>query len=92
MKCGKEKTCRAATYKAADGFLGGKNGGRACAYIAGSYCNPVRHGAPKAEICRSCDFYKFLKEEYGKSMNILAFSHFIQEKESISLPLYEMAS
>ncbi len=92
MKCGKEDTCRAAKFSKADGFLGGKNGGRACAYIAGSFCNPVRHGKPTGDNCRSCDFYRYLKGEHGKGMNILAFSHFIEQRGSIRLPLYEIPS
>lgn len=91
-KCGREDTCKAATFELADGFLGGKNGGRACIYITGSLCNSVRYGSPKANNCKSCGFYKILKEEHGRDMNVLAFSHFIEQRQGNVLPLHDMAS
>jgi len=36
--------CPAATFEAADGFCEGKNGGRACVYITGTFCSGTIQG------------------------------------------------
>jgi hypothetical protein len=76
MECGREPggekaaefgVCPAATETQADGINGGKNGGRACWAIAGSFagntapCPIVTQG----EDCLDCTFYKQVVLEEG---------------------------
>ncbi|MEO5333964.1 MAG: hypothetical protein H7839_18270 [Magnetococcus sp. YQC-5] len=58
-KCGKEKTCIAATDKKYNGYFGGKNGGRFCPFISGTECydGSKRSTFEKLELCVKCDFY-----------------------------------
>lgn len=91
-KCGREPgganidelgACPAATLAAANGFCGGKNGGRACAYITGTYCSGVIQGTSKEKEknCECCDFYKELKKEHGSEMYVTIFSKYVKERE-----------
>lgn len=75
--------CPAATMKKADGFCGGKNGGRACLYIAGTYCSGTLQGdyESKKKSCAKCDFHKLLREEERAKSFILAFNKYIEGKE-----------
>ncbi len=75
--------CPAATLSLADGFNGGKNGGRACAYISGTFCSGIIQGThkEKEKNCIKCDFYKILKIEHPLEMNVLKFHQYIQTKE-----------
>ena len=74
MKCGREPgglkvdefgICPAATFEKSDGYLDGKNGGRGCAYITGTYCSGTIQGTKmdKSHNCRVCEFYLKLKWE-----------------------------
>ena len=67
--------CPAATLVVADGFLGGVNGGRACAYITGTFCGGKIQGThkDKEKHCGSCDFYKELKKEHGSGASVMKF-------------------
>ncbi len=55
--------------KDVDGVNEGKNGGRACWAITGTFCNGVVEGrfAAKVETCLQCDFYKLVCREQGES-------------------------
>ncbi|MBF0368633.1 MAG: hypothetical protein HQL52_04170 [Magnetococcales bacterium] len=58
-ECGKEFACIAGTDTRYDGLLGGKNGGRFCAFIEGTLC---KDGVPltsekKLEKCLNCKIY-----------------------------------
>ena len=75
-KCGREpggdKTedfgvCAAATDTPSDTLNDGKNGGRICWAVAGTFCGNKVQGtfAEKEPTCMSCDFYKKVKEEEG---------------------------
>ena len=75
-KCGREEggasvkkagVCPASTDISSDGINKGKNGGRICWAIAGTFCNDKVQGtfAEKESTCMSCDFYKRVKEEEG---------------------------
>ncbi len=75
-KCGREPggervgelgVCPAALDTSADGLNGGKNAGRICWAIAGTFCGGVVQGsfAQKEVTCMSCDFFKKVKEEEG---------------------------
>ncbi len=76
VKCGRELggknvaklgICPAAIDASADGLNGGKNGGRICWTISGTFCKKKIQGffAKKQLSCRSCSFFKKVKEEEG---------------------------
>ena len=74
-KCGREPgglnvdelgVCPAAVMKKADGIHDGKDGGRYCWTVAGTFCLGKIQGtfAQKTRDCYQCDFYlRVLKEE-----------------------------
>jgi hypothetical protein len=75
-KCGREiggnKTddlgvCPAAADEASNGLNEGKNGGRICWSLAGTFCGGKVQGdfAQKTVSCMTCDFFKKVKEEEG---------------------------
>lgn len=76
MKCGREAggdkvselgVCPAATETRTDGLNSGKNGGRACWVIAGTFCDGERQGtyATKFKDCVKCEFYQVIRREEG---------------------------
>lgn len=82
MKCGREAggikvsemgVCPASTDTEADGVNGGKNGGRLCWTIAGSFCNGKQQGtfAQKRLCCVVCDFIKQVQKEEGVAFELL---------------------
>jgi sigma-B regulation protein RsbU (phosphoserine phosphatase) len=75
-KCGRqpggEKTaelgiCPATLEKDFDGFFGGKNSGRACWLVAGTFCKGQIQGtfAQKFKNCAQCEFYNQVMREEG---------------------------
>ncbi len=89
-KCGREigggnvrelGECPAATLNRADGFCGGVNGGRACAYITGTFCGGTIQGTmrDKEKHCGDCEFYAMLKEDHGSEAFVLSFISFMKE-------------
>lgn len=60
--------CPAATEERLNGVHGGKNSGRACWVVAGTYCGGRVQGthAAKFEVCKNCDFYQRVNEEEGE--------------------------
>jgi len=75
-KCGREpggvKTeelgiCPAASDSSSNGLNGGKNGGRLCWAIAGTFCGGKVQGdfAQKQVSCMSCEVFKQVKHEEG---------------------------
>lgn len=75
-KCGREPdgnrtkdlgVCPATTDTSSDALNEGKNGGRICWAVAGTFCGDKVQGtfAEKEPTCMSCDFYKKVKEEEG---------------------------
>ena len=91
-KCGREPggsqanvmgVCPAATFELADGFCEGKNGGRACVYITGTFCAGTVQGTylEKQKKCDECEFYKKLREEEGAKATVLAFHKYIESKQ-----------
>ncbi len=73
-KCGREPggfrvaelgICPAAERPYLDGTHGGKNAGRACWVIAGTFCGGAVQGtfAQKYKTCEQCDFYRQVKQE-----------------------------
>lgn len=91
-RCGREPggrlaeelgVCPAATYEAADGFLGGTNGGRACAFVAGTFCEEVLQGTyrEKSKDCWDCAFYRLLRREYGAAFSVPGFALYLLEQD-----------
>jgi hypothetical protein len=74
-KCGREPggtltslgVCPSAVESRLDGAHGGKNGGRSCWVVAGTYCGGQEQGtfAQKYHNCEKCDFYQSVKREEG---------------------------
>ena len=76
QKCGREPggknvmkngVCPAATIHSLDGVHGGKNAGRSCWLVAGTWCGGQVVGslAIKYQDCQKCEFFKMVKEEEG---------------------------
>ncbi len=57
--------CPASTDQSLSGMHGGKNAGRACWVIAGTFCGGKVQGseAQKQHSCWSCDFFQAVKKE-----------------------------
>ncbi len=81
-KCGREgggtKTkdlgiCPAATDFSSNGLNGGKNGGRICWAVVGTFCGGKVQGsfAEKKVSCMSCDVYKQIKKEEEVEFHLL---------------------
>jgi len=77
MKCGREPggkkvaqlgVCPAAVEIKVDGINGGKNGGRACWAIAGTFCGGKVQGtfAQKYFSCKECSFWGKVSQEETK--------------------------
>jgi len=76
MQCGREPggqkvqelgVCPAATDERLDSIHGGKNSGRACWVIAGTFCEGALQGsfAQKYRDCTTCEFYRQVMKEEG---------------------------
>jgi len=61
-ECG---VCPAVLERRLDGVHGGKNAGRACWAVAGTFCMGSAEGtfAKKYKTCSLCDFYLLVREE-----------------------------
>ena len=61
--------CPAATNKATDGKNHGKNGGRNCWALAGTFCGGKVQGsfAEKKATCMTCEVMQTIKKEEGAS-------------------------
>lgn len=59
--------CPAATDERLNGLHGGKNAGRACWVIAGTFCEGKVQGtfAQKYQDCTQCDFFRQVMMEEG---------------------------
>jgi hypothetical protein len=78
MQCGREPggikaaslgVCPATLEEGLDEIHGGKNAGRACWVVAGTYCEGEIQGtfAAKFGFCEKCDFYvRVQKEEFPR--------------------------
>jgi hypothetical protein len=78
MKCGREPrgknanelgVCPAATDERLTGVHGGKNAGRACWVIAGTFCEGEVQGtfAQKYKDCTLCDFFRQVRKDEGSN-------------------------
>ena len=61
--------CPASTEKKLNGVHNGKNSGRACWVVAGTFCKGTVQGAfvTKYANCIKCDFYKLVLDEEDKN-------------------------
>jgi hypothetical protein len=77
MSCGREPggintpqsgVCPASTDSRLDGVHGGKNAGRACWAVAGSFAKGNAEGtfAKGHKDCTKCDFYNQIRQEEGR--------------------------
>lgn len=64
--------CPAAIDSAYDGTNGGKNGGRYCWWVAGTFCDGEVQGlwATKLATCATCDFFKQVRKEEGEGFQM----------------------
>lgn len=72
--------CPAAVATEANGFCGGKNGGRGCAYIAGSFCSGIFQGsaADNDKDCFQCDFFQMLRREHRAEQSVVSFGKYVK--------------
>ena len=65
--------CPVSTDTLANGLNGGNNGGRICWAISGTFCGKKIQGffAKKQLSCRSCNFFKKVKEEEGLDFHLV---------------------
>ncbi|RJQ48166.1 MAG: hypothetical protein C4538_04335 [Nitrospiraceae bacterium] len=71
--CKEKGICLSATESSCNGINGGKNAGRICWAVAGSFCEGIIQGdfAKKSVSCISCDFFKMVKQEEGNKFTLL---------------------
>lgn len=93
-KCGREPggakekklgTCPVAVHALADGFLGGRNGGRACIFIVGSLSPNQPEGQCATRDCFHCEFFNTLRKKYKNSLNIDVFNRYIENSRTLTL-------
>ncbi len=67
--------CPAALDKRLDGIHGGKNAGRACWVVTGTFCKGELQGtfAQKFKSCVACDFYKTVRIDEFPEFQLAAF-------------------
>ncbi len=93
MLCGREPggahakdlgVCRTALEERLNGTHGGMNGGRACWVVAGTLGKQTVSCtfAVQGMKCRSCDFYKIVKEEEGDNFRPTFFLIKLLEEEA----------
>lgn len=81
-KCGREPNganvaelgeCPATTEKTTDGLNGGKNGGRICWAVTGTFCGGKVQGsfAEKQVSCMTCDFFSEVKKHSNGNFQLL---------------------
>ncbi len=61
--------CPAAVDTFLDGKNNGKNGGRCCWMVQGTFCNGTYNGtvSSKIPICIECDFFRKVQDEQGRN-------------------------
>ena len=69
----KNLICPAATDTTLNGINRGKNGGRICWVVRGTFCNGEVQGTfnKKYGDCILCDVYKLIKKEEGTNFHVL---------------------
>ncbi len=90
-KCGRQATgalakergiCPASTHESLNGIHGGKNAGRACWVVAGTFCGGEVQGteAQKQHNCWKCDFFQVVKKEEADSPHGFSISELGMKK------------
>ncbi len=90
MKCGRAQggtnagelgVCPATADESFDGINLGKNAGRICWAVAGTFCDGRVQGtfAEKRDSCIDCGFYKLVHEEEGTANSDAKFLRFVSE-------------
>ena len=61
--------CPASTYEPLTGIHGGKNAGRGCWVVSGTFCSGVVQGteAQKQLNCWTCEFFQLVRKEEAES-------------------------
>lgn len=96
MKCGREpggskssemETCPAAIDKTFNGTNFGKNAGRICWAVAGTFCGGKVQGsfAEKRKSCINCNFFKMVQSDEDTSNNSTNFLRYISESSKHTL-------
>ncbi len=72
-KAGELGVCPATNAVPINGLNGGKNGGRLCWAVTGTFCGGKVQGsfAQKQLSCMTCEFFKKVKEEEGTGQFLL---------------------
>ncbi|MBF0097558.1 MAG: hypothetical protein HQM04_08770 [Magnetococcales bacterium] len=72
-------TCPVPLYTLADGFLGGHNGGRACAFIVRQLNASERLSAcsQNSQTCDQCSFFNQLQSNYPHSFHNHLFQKYL---------------
>lgn len=81
--------CPASTYTDSDGFLGGKNAGRACMYIKNTFsCTSDRfafefktYNEKLDKHCKHCDFYKTFNYSDEQKESMQSLKKYIKDKK-----------
>ncbi len=92
QKCGRETdgsntaalgTCPAAVDVSFNGINGGKNGGRFCWAVAGTFCGGKRQGtyAEKRTSCIDCSFFRLVQDDEGTAKLTRKFLRFISHEK-----------
>lgn len=76
--------CPAALAEELDGFNGGKNGGRLCWALVGTFCGGEIQGtfAEKANSCYRCNFFQNVKNEEGPGSFTMTPPGLLYQKKS----------
>ncbi|MCG6553204.1 MAG: hypothetical protein L7F77_12845 [Candidatus Magnetominusculus sp. LBB02] len=71
--------CPCRVFELADGFLGGRAGGRACMFIPNTCCNRNEQSmeVEKVHTCVTCDFFKQMCTEEGGRLNREYFNQYV---------------
>lgn len=74
--------CPAASDASFNGINCGKNGGRLCWAVAGTFCEGEVQGtfAEKRQSCTECDFFKLVRSEEGSPDSHTKFLRFVSQE------------
>lgn len=66
------EVCPAATDTTHNGINNGKDAGRHCWWVAGTFCGSEVQGlwASKLTTCAACDFFKHVRKEEGEGFQV----------------------
>jgi tRNA A-37 threonylcarbamoyl transferase component Bud32 len=75
--------CPAARDQSFDGINSGKNGGRICWAVTGTFCDGKKQGSyiEKRSTCIECDFYKSVRNEEGTLNRRTKFLKYIPQAD-----------